>query len=349
MSFRKNLVRWRKVRASFRDTWLLLREFAGPLIAFIIAICGGGLIYYFLSVSAGEPVSNPFESIYYVLLLTFLQPAQAFPKQWYLEIFFFIMPVIGLIIVSFGLADFGLMFFNRRARGKEWEMAVASTFNDHHILVGLGHLGFRVARSLHDLEQDVVVVEANPSAEMVASVKRMGIPVIDDNASRESTLEAASVKRAKSIILCTQNDSLNLQIALKARRLNPNIRVVLRIFDNDFAQALHEQFGFTAFSATNMAAPSFAAAATGVEMTNPISIEGEILSLARLIIVEGSRYAKMTVGEIEQHYDLSIVFMRRNHTSDFHPAPEIQLSEGDALAVLGGPLAIGLLVQENTP
>jgi voltage-gated potassium channel len=349
MILQKNLVRWRKVRASFRDTWLLLREFSGPLIAFIIAICGGGLIYYFLSISAGESVSNPFESIYYVLLLTFLQTAQEFPEQWYLEIFFFIMPVIGVIIVSFGLADFGLMFFNRRARGKEWEMAVASTYNNHHILVGLGHLGFRVARSLHELEQDVVAIEANPSAEMVASVKRMGIPVIDDNASRESTLEAASIKRAKSIVLCTQNDSLNLQIALKARRLNPRIRVVLRIFDNDFAQALHEQFGFTAFSATNMAAPSFAAAATGVEMTNPISFEGEILSLARLTIAEGSPYSNKTVGEIEQRYNLSIVFLRRNHTSDLHPAPEIKLSIGDALAVLGGPLEIGLLVQENTP
>jgi voltage-gated potassium channel len=349
MNFRKNLIRWRKVRASFRDTWLLLREFAGPLIAFIIAICGGGLTYYFLSISAGEAVNNPFESIYYVLLLIFLQPAQEFPKQWYLEIFFFVMPVIGIIIVSYGLADFGLMFFNRRARGKEWEMAVASTYSNHHILVGLGHLGFRVACSLHELEQEVVVVEANPSAEMVASIKRMGLPVIDDNASRESTLEAASIKRAKSIVLCTQNDSLNLQIALKARRLNPTIRVVIRIFDNDFAQALQEQFGFTAFSATNMAAPSFAAAATGVEMTNPISIEGEILSLARLTIVEGSRYANMTVGEMEKRYNLSVVFLRHDHSSDLHPAPEIQLFTGDALAVLGGPLEIGSLVQDNMP
>jgi len=348
MSFRKNLIRWRKIRASIRDTWLLLREFAGPLIAFIIAICGGGLLFYFLSISAKEPVKNPFESIYYVLLLTFLQPAQEFPKQWFLEIFYFIMPVIGIIIVSHGVADFGLMLFNRQARGKEWEMAIASTYNNHHLLVGLGHLGFRVACSLCDMEQDVVVVEANPSAELVASVKRLGIPVIDDNASREPTLEAAGIKRACSIVLCMQNDSLNLQIALKARHLNPNIRVVVRIFDDDFAQALQEHFGFIAFSATNMAAPSFAAAAAGVEMTNPITIEGETLNLARLTIAEGSRYVSMTVGEMEEHYNMSIVLLCRNHTSDLHPDPKIQLTSGDSLAVLGGPMEIALLVQENT-
>lgn len=349
MSLRKNVIRWRKIRASIRDTRLLVREFAGPLIAFIIAIFGGGLLYYFLSISANQSVNNPFESIYYVLLLTFLQPAQEFPEQWYLEIFYFLMPIIGIIILSHGVADFGLMFFNRRARGKEWEMAVASTFSNHHILVGLGHLGFRVVRNLDEMEQDVVVLEANPSADLVASVKRLGIPVIEDNAAREPTLEAAGIKRARSIILCTQNDSLNLQIALKARHLNPKIRVILRIFDDEFAQALQNQFGFTAFSATNMAAPSFAAAATGVEMTNPIPIEGKILSLARLVIADGSRYSRMTVGEMEKRYNMSIVLLRRDHTSDLHPDPEIQLESGDSLVILGGPKEIGLLVQENIP
>ena len=204
-------------------------------------------------------------------------------------------------------------------------------------------------RNLDEMEQDVVVLEANPSADLVASVKRLGIPVIEDNAAREPTLEAAGIKRARSIILCTQNDSLNLQIALKARHLNPKIRVILRIFDDEFAQALQNQFGFTAFSATNMAAPSFAAAATGVEMTNPIPIEGKILSLARLVIADGSRYSRMTVGEMEKRYNMSIVLLRRDHTSDLHPDPEIQLESGDSLVILGGPKEIGLLVQENIP
>ncbi len=84
--------------------------------------------------------------------------------------------------------------------------------------------------------------------------------------------------------LCTQNDSLNLKVALKAQRLNPNIHVILRIFDDDFAHGLQEQFGYTAFSATAMAAPAFAAAASGVDMTRPITVEGQSMSLAHLKI-----------------------------------------------------------------
>ena len=60
--------------------------------------------------------------------------------------------------------------------------------------------------------------------------------------------------------------------------------MILRIFDDDFAHGLQEQFGYSAFSATGMAAPAFAAAASGVDMTRPITVEGQSMSLAHLKI-----------------------------------------------------------------
>lgn len=337
----------RQVQASFRDTWLLLREFGWPLILFTIAVIGGGVFYYHLSILAGEPVSNLLESVYQVLLLTFLQPLGDFPRAWYLEIFYFAMPLIGLIILSQGVAEFSAMFFNRRQRSKEWEMAVASTFQHHHILIGLGHLGFRVANSLHEMGQDVVVIELNPSADLVASVKKLGIPVIQDDAAREAALESAGIHRARTVLLCTQNDSLNLQVALRARRMNKNINVVVRIFDNDFATALQEQFGFTAFSATQMAAPIFAAAAAGVDMTQPITIEGQPLSLAKMNVRASSKLVGMNVSQLEEKFNVSVVLLRRGNSDDLHPAASVETQSNDTLAILGGPAEITRLVQEN--
>lgn len=339
--------RLRQVRASLRDTWLLLREFGWPLLMFTVAVGGGGALYHLLSQASPEPVSNLAEAIYQVLALTFLQSVGDFPSTWYLELFYFIMPIIGLIIVAQGVTDFGILLFNRRARGKEWEMAVASTFSNHIVLIGLGHLGFRVVRDLYEMDLEVVVVEKNPAADTVASVKRMGIPVLQDDATRMVTLESAGVPRASAILLCTQNDSLNLQIALKARRLNPNIQVVIRIFDDDFAAALHEQFGFTAFSATGMAAPAFAAAAAGADMTRPITIEGETLTLARVKISEASTLCAHTMGSLEKKYNLSVVLLRRNHESDLHPPAETQILPGDTLGILGGLPEIGLIMADN--
>ncbi len=339
---------WRRnLQAGWRDSILLLSEFAGPLLAFILVIFGGGVLYFFLAQRAGRPLSTISEGAYTVLSLTFLQPLADFPDKWYLQIFYFLMPVVGIGILATGLADFGRMFFNRRARSKEWEMAVASTFHEHIVLIGLGHLGFRVARELRELNLNVVVIELNPEAELIDAAHKMDVPVIHGDGKRTETLLAAGTDRAQAIAVCTQNDNLNLQIALKVRKLNSKIRVVIRIFDDEFADDLEEHFGFRALSATRTAAPKFAATTVGMDVTRPITVEGQALSLCRLDVGAQSVLNGRTVAEIEQTHDLSVVLIRRNSVSDFHPAADRLVVQGDVLALLASPDHISGLLQDE--
>ena len=339
--------RWRKWQAGWRDTLILMKEFRSPLILFTITVIGGGLLYARIAELVGEPVQSRSEAIFTILTAAFLQPSGEFPNHLFLQAFHFLMPVIGIIILAQGLADFGSLLFNRRARSKEWEMAVASTMHNHIVLIGLGHLGYRVAQRLHEMGEQVAVVELNFGTHTTIAARDMGIPVIEGDARHPGALEGANIKEARTIILASQNDAMNLQIALRARSLNPDIQVVVRIFDEDFAHALHEQFGFTALSATEMAAPVFAAAASGADVTNPISIEGQQLSLARLKILKSSVLASKTVGYVEDTYHLNIILLRRDHHSEMHPTDKHPLQAGDTLAVLGGPQQIAKLVQDN--
>lgn len=335
---------WNRWRVAWRDTKLLLREFRGPVTTFSLAIFGCAAIYYGLAQQYKEPVESFAEALYLMLTLTFLQPSQDFPNHFNLQIFYFLMPVLGILTLAQGLADFGFLLFNRRARSKEWEMALASTLNRHHILVGMGHLGYRVADQLHDMGEQIAIIDLNPSADMTGAIQKMGIPVIHDDASRQLVLEAANIARAKSILLCTQNDALNLKIALMARHLNPKIEVIIRIFDEDFAQALHDQFGFNALSGTSIAAPVFAASAAGVDITNPISIEGEALSLARLTISPNSGLSGKTIGYIEDNFSVSILLVRYDHHSQFHPTDSQRVTTGNQLAVMGRPQKLHALL-----
>ncbi|MBI5354301.1 MAG: NAD-binding protein [Chloroflexi bacterium] len=340
--------RWQHLRASVRDTAILLGEFRSALLWFSIAILGGGTLFYFLSNLFKEPVGSLAEAIYIVLTITFLQPPNRdFPHNIALQSFHFIMPLIGVIMLAQGLADFGSLIFNRRARNKEWEMAVASTLNKHVILVGLGHLGYRVALKLHEIGEQISVIEFNANTDTLSAVRELGIPVIHDDATRPAALESANIKDARTIILASQNDAMNLQIALKARSMNPNIKVIIRIFDEDFAHALQEQFKFIALSATEMAAPVFAAAATGTDVTNPISIDGQLLSLARITTSENAAFANKTVGYVEDNYHLSIVLIRHDHQSEMHPTDNSLIHAGDTLAMLGGPDELRRLMHDN--
>jgi voltage-gated potassium channel len=344
---RKQTTLSRNWRAGWRDSWLLMREFRAPLAFFFLAMAGCGLIFYFLAMIANEPVGSLTESVYLMLTLTFLQPSGNFPTAWYLQVFFFIMPLIGLGILAQGLTDFSVLFFNRKARGKEWEMAVASTYNHHTVLIGLGHLGFRVLRYLHDMGEAMVVIELNPEVDLVASAKALGVPVIADDGTREKSLDAAGIQKAKCLILCTQNDSLNLQMAIKARSLNPSISIVMRTFDEDLAVNLEKQFGFKTLSATGLSAPMFAASAMGIDITPPINIEGQPNHLTRIGVSEQSSLREMNVQEIEDKYKLSVVFYANEIISEFHPSATLVVHAGDMIAAIGPLNNINALIKDN--
>ena len=339
--------RWRKIRAGWRDTLILLREFRTPLILFTIAVLGGGTAYHSVAEWVGEPPQSLSESIYIILTTSFMQYSGDFPNQISLQLFHFFMPLVGIVILALGLAEFGSLLFNRNLRNKEWEMAVASTMKNHIVLVGLGHLGYRVAQKLHEMGRNVAVIEMKAAQQTVITTRKMGIPVIEEDAINTTALEGANIRKAQTIILASQNDSMNLQIALKARSLNPKIEVVIRIFDEDFAHSLRDQFGFTALSATEMAAPVFAAAAAGADVTNPISIEGQQLSLARMVISPASKIKNKTVGFVEDYYRLNVILLRHAGTSEMHPNDTRPLHPGDTLAVLGGPEQLRRLMQDS--
>jgi Trk K+ transport system NAD-binding subunit len=337
----------RKVRAAWRDTLILLKEFRAALVLFAVAVIGGGYVYFILSRAVGEPVRSLGEAIFTVLTATFLQPVGGFPVNFELQLFHFLMPLVGVVILAQGLTDFVGLLFNRRARNKEWEMAVASTMSKHTVLIGLGHLGFRVALKLHEMGEGIVVVEIEPGSHTTIAARDLGIPVIQADARHPGALEGANIKEARTIILASQNDAMNLQIALKARSLNPKIQVVIRIFDEEFAHALQDQFGFIALSATEMAAPVFAAAAAGADVTNPISVEGQLLGLARLTVTPTSLLANKTVGYVEDNYHLNIILLRQDHQSNMHPTDSAQIQIGDTIAVIGSPNQLSRLLHDN--
>jgi Trk K+ transport system NAD-binding subunit len=182
---------------------------------------------------------------------------------------------------------------------------------------------------------------------LVANLRRFDVPILEGDATREAILDAAGIRRARTLVLCTQNDNLNMQISVKARSMNPNLRVVIRIFDDDFAHALENQFGFHAVSATGMAAPIFAAEAIGIDISQPITVDGQALILARLNVSPKSPLVNLTVSEIEQTYDVSVVLLGNAGERDFHPGGNRRLAANHTLAVLGAPERINRLVKEN--
>ncbi len=341
--------RWawlRPVQVGLRDTLVLLNEFKGALLAFGLVLLLGGYLYMQLSALAGKSLSYA-ESTFLILSMIFLQANADFPTEWYRQLFFFLMPVIGLALLARG-ADFGVLLFNRRSRGEAWQVAAASTFSNHIVLIGLGHLGFRVANELHNLSEDLVVIERDPRAELLKQVDNMGIPVIQADATKVSTLESAGVPRARAIIVCTSNDTLNLQMAIKARTLNKTARIMVRVFDEDFARQMENQFGINhVFSASTLAAPSIAGAATQSDISSPLTLSGRTLSLARLVVKSGASFVGYTIDKFENTFDVTVVLLERNGQADLHPHNDLTLAPSDNIALFAEPSTLSRITRAN--
>src|SRR5512139_1386217 len=99
----KPSARLRQWKAGWRDTIILLKEFQSPLLLFTVAVVGGGVAYSAIARAVGHPVHSLLEAFYIVLTAAFLQPVGEFPKYFGLQLFHFVMPVIGIIILAQGL------------------------------------------------------------------------------------------------------------------------------------------------------------------------------------------------------------------------------------------------------
>ncbi len=341
----------RRVGAALRDTWVLMREFRSGLILFTVVIVVGAITFRLLWNFSHDGNMRLIESLFHVLSMTFLQPTIDFPREWYLDMYFFVMPLLGLVALARGLADFGTLLFNRNNRFNQWEEALASTYSNHVIIAGLGHLGIRVLRELVVVGEDIVAIELKGDDPPAAEARDYDIPVIEGDARRPDVLRRAGLDRASALVICTNNDLVNLQIASRVRELNPDIRLVMRMFDDEFADTIAERFGLAAvMSSSGMSAPAFAGAASGTEIVQTFRVAGEVLAMGRIEVQAGSRLDGCVVEEIEHELDLSIVLHQSEGEVDVHPPPDERLAAGETIAVVGKLSQIRVMTTEwNRP
>jgi len=324
---------WRSLRAMARDSGALLREFRWPILLFALVVFGGGWLYGELLAVAGYARPAYVELPYYVLrMMVFEPPTSETPSQIYLILFWYITPLVAIFIIGRGAADFIRLFFDRSERRSAWEEAVASTYRDHIIILGIGHVGMRVARTLSGMGFDVVAIDQKLKPDTEAELADMGIPMIVMDGRNPVALEKAGLKQAQAFVVCTASDQTNLEVIMRVRDLNPEVRIVARMWDAQFSKQLKQFMGVTAvLSASDLAAPVFAGSAVGVELTQTMQINGVDYSMIRVRVEQGVFLDGGTVGELQEDNDMDIVLLERAGNVEVQPANSIVVQGGDTL------------------
>ena len=176
------------------------------------------------------------------------------------------------------------------------------------IVCGLGHVGYRIALLLRRLGCDVTAIDENPPSDRVRDATRLGVACLRGDAGDEAVLEQAGIRTARTIIAATDHDMTNISVAMDARRLNPGIVCVIRLFDTGLAPHLEGALGLRrALSTSSLAAPVFTSAALGHNVAGYFTLADRSYTISEVAITADSAWLEMTwdaVAEKEQLFPL---------------------------------------------
>ena len=248
-----------------------------------------------------------------------------------IKLFTVVMMLLGAAIVGIFYAL--LNDFVLGTRLKQFWDATRVPARNHFIVCGLGGIGMQIVNQLHSHGYEVVVIEYDPNNRFLNSVRSLGVPVIQGDASLSATLKAANVNKADALLAVTSNDISNLEIALSAKGLAPKLPVIVRNQDPQFACSVQQVFEFEAvLSPTELAAPAFAAAALGGRILgNGITADTLWVALATMI-TPGHPFCGKRVKEAAMNADFVPLYIEtKSQTIHGWDVLETALAPGDIL------------------
>ncbi len=282
----------------------------------------------------------------------------------WLVVFAIVLMMTGALFVAVFFALVTNMLVSRRIE-ESLGLQKITALRGHILVIGLGTVGLRVARQLHDAGRDVVVIEKSERNRHLGQLRALGIPVMVADATLPEVLASARLAAASAVAVLTSDDLANLETGLAVRdQLGPRwpaTPVMLRIFDPQLAHSVKETFGFRNVRSTAaLAAPWFVGAALGLDVLSTFYAGDEPLLVARLTVTPGGGLeglqmhelaARTRVLALRRAADRAVLEHPPRRTTRFHPADEAYLigPYDELLTVLRRDRPSPSLTGSNTP
>ena len=156
---------------------------------------------------------------------------------------------ISLSLVAVGIAGYAVSSVaafivegnvGRLIRGKKIHKQIGKLDN-HIILCGAGQVGKQIAIEFYKTKTPFVVIERNPAAvEQLQAGLGSGVICLEGDATEDEILKQAGIERARGFIAALSDDKDNIFAVLSARSLNPDLRIVARVNDEDNTDKLRQ-------------------------------------------------------------------------------------------------------------
>jgi len=255
------------------------------------------------------------------------------------ERFTAVLMIGGIGTVSYAASQFITCAATRAIQPERRMLSKAAHLTDHHIVCGLGRTGQRVLSRLTEQHMPAVCIDTDEQA--VADARALDYIAIRGDATRDETLTAAGIERAKTIAVVTSSDSANAMICLTARALAPNAIIIARAEAEDSIQKLQRAGATTVISPSQyggdsitefMLRPDVAAMLYGADGSTAAS-----LKFTELAITKDAPSRGKTISQLGQDHPKLAIVASRSPQGDLtmRPCPADTLQEGQTLIIAG--------------
>jgi len=223
----------------------------------------------------------------------------------------------------------------------------------HIILCGLGRIGWRVLEYVRATATPIVVVDSRCAPD---DPRLHGATLVQGDCRQQAVLKRAGIATARGVLILTSDDLVSISAALMVRHLHPDVRVVVRMFNQGLitrlGKAAHNVF---ALSTSALTAPLLALIARTGEALGTFRLEdGQVREVVELQIKPGSVLAGQPVADVALRREVLVLAhgaadaaVRFFQDVD----PEARLAPGDRVVVCGDPNRLQALlaqVEEET-
>lgn len=200
----------------------------------------------------------------------------------------------------------------------------------HHIVCGYGRVGRQVVADLDAADARCVVVDSNSGIR--DSAEADGVMLISGDASEDAVLLQAGVQRARSIIACSDSDSVNVFITLTARELRPDIVIVARASREETEMKLKRAGADRVISPYKSSGVEMARLALHPQLRGVVAMNADY-RVEEIVVGKGCAGAYRKISEVAA--GAMVVGLR--HGDEFHaqPAGDSVLEPGDVITAVG--------------
>ncbi len=227
------------------------------------------------------------------------------------------------------------------------------SYTDHFIVVGYGRLGQQTAKTLVNIQKEVIAIEIEEGEDPIWDDG--GVIVLKGDGREESILKMAGVERASGLSACLPEETDNLVVIITAKEFNPELHTVARASGLRFIQRLSKAGAAEVVIpelvagkqiAFDLADPNKREIARLMEL--PVTSQFQMLEVR---ITAASPLIGKSIAEarVRQEWGVFIAFIGRdNEAYEPHPDPSRIFQCDDSLWIFGPPDRINDFIREAT-